>query len=997
MKELFGIPIGPLSAVLTVLLALLVGAVGGLALRNRVFFKLGIRNVRRRRARTSLIVLGLMLGTTIVASALASGDTMSNTIRSSAVESLGNTDVLVSAKGADVDVTVPLGQATGVDYVPEVVLTRITGKLLESNHFDGVAPAIVEAVAVQDVTSRQSEPRVTLFASDGPALAAFGEIRSTRGTVLRLDELIFNEVYLNADAADELGARVGDNLRLYGPNQPARVRVRDIVEFQGAGTDGPAVLVGLHAAQEFLGRQGEVKHVLISAVGGPTNGVRYTDEITSVLAPRLAELGLEADPVKRDALEAADAEGNAYMSIFTTFGSFSIAAGFMLIFLIFVMLAAERRGELGIARAIGTRRGHLVQMYVYEGLAYDLIAAAVGALAGVAVAFGMVFVIASALGTQGIEVRHDVQPRSILVAYALGVLLTFVVVTISAWRVSRLNIVAAVRNLPEPSSHRARRGWIGGLLAVGVGALMVLSGISGGDALPFMLGGSLVLIGAVPVACVLRIPERVAFTAAGLGVVVFCLLPFAWLDALAGTDLKMSFSVWIASGLLVVMGAAWVIVYNADLLLAAVMAVGGRFRSVAPVLKLAIAYPLRAKFRTGTTLAMFTLVVFTLVAGATISGSFIHSFSNTAEFSGGFDVRGDVAAVSPIADPKAALANARGLDASDFGVIGRQSYLPVEARQLGASGDTFEDYPVRGLDEAFLRHTTYEFAAKARGYPDPWKALAARPGLAIVDGLVAPRRDDWGAGYVPPEFQLRGFFVEDGTFNPVPIAVRDPQTGRSMRLTVIGVLQDFVPLSMIGISTSQTSLEGTFGARVEPTAYYFDLAAGLDARTVATQLESAFLANGLEAEALEEVLDDAIDTQVTFNRIVEGFMGLGLVVGVAALGVISARAVVERRQQIGIMRAIGFRRGMIQLSFLLESSFVALTAIAVGTLLGLIVSWNVIGDISGTASFENLAVHVPWANLTVIFLTVYAVALLTTLAPAVRASRVQPAEALRYE
>ena len=51
----------------------------------------------------------------------------------------------------------------------------------------------------------------------------------------------------------------------------------------------------------------------------------------------------------------------------------------MLIFLIFkVMLAAERRGELGIARVIGTRRGHLVQMFVYEGLAYDLLAAAVG-------------------------------------------------------------------------------------------------------------------------------------------------------------------------------------------------------------------------------------------------------------------------------------------------------------------------------------------------------------------------------------------------------------------------------------------------------------------------------------------------------------------------------------------------------------------------------------------------------------------------------------------
>ena len=59
------------------------------------------------------------------------------------------------------------------------------------------------------------------------------------------------------------------------------------------------------------------------------------------------------------------------------------------------MLAAERRTELGIARAVGTRRGHLVQMFVFEGLAYDLLAAAAGALLGVGIAFAMVLGIAS--------------------------------------------------------------------------------------------------------------------------------------------------------------------------------------------------------------------------------------------------------------------------------------------------------------------------------------------------------------------------------------------------------------------------------------------------------------------------------------------------------------------------------------------------------------------------------------------------------------------------
>ena len=57
-------------------------------LRNRVFFRLGVRNARRP-GRTALIVAGLMLGTTIIAAALATGDTMSHTVRSAAVASLG--------------------------------------------------------------------------------------------------------------------------------------------------------------------------------------------------------------------------------------------------------------------------------------------------------------------------------------------------------------------------------------------------------------------------------------------------------------------------------------------------------------------------------------------------------------------------------------------------------------------------------------------------------------------------------------------------------------------------------------------------------------------------------------------------------------------------------------------------------------------------------------------------------------------------------------------
>ena len=227
--------------------------------------------------------------------------------------------------------------------------------------------------------------------------------------------------------------------------------------------------------------------------------------------------------------------------------------------------------------------------------------------------------------------------------------------------------------------------------------------------------------------------------------------------------------------------------------------------------------------------------------------------------------------------------------------------------------------------------------------------------------------------------------------------MRDPQTGKQQRLTVIGVLSDTAPLEMAGIWTSQATLAAAFGDRVDP-----DGAPLRAARRASTPTETAkrarvgFLANGMQADSLEKLLDDAVAASLTFDRLIMGFMGLGLIVGVAALGVISARSVVERRQQIGVLRAIGFRRRMVQRSFLLESSFVALTAIVVGTALGLAVAYSVIDDRAPQPSWESMSFVVPWVTLALIFLASTRSRCYDARARPARLARL-PGRALRYQ
>jgi putative ABC transport system permease protein len=143
---------------------------------------------------------------------------------------------------------------------------------------------------------------------------------------------------------------------------------------------------------------------------------------------------------------------------------------------------------------------------------------------------------------------------------------------------------------------------------------------------------------------------------------------------------------------MIVVGASLAIMYNADVLLGALAAWLGRVRWLAPVLKLSIAYPLRSRFRTGVTLAMFTLVVFTLVVGAITTTSFVSAFNDLRSYGGGFDVRATVAAAAPIRDIQAALKRAPGIEPANFRVVSSQSSRGLaRARDAARAGGRRRD------------------------------------------------------------------------------------------------------------------------------------------------------------------------------------------------------------------------------------------------------------------------------------------------------------------
>ncbi len=107
-------------------------------------------------------------------------------------------------------------------------------------------------------------------------------------------------------------------------------------------------------------------------------------------------------------------------------------------------------------------------------------------------------------------------------------------------------------------------------------------------------------------------------------------------------------------------------------------------------------------------------------------------------------------------------------------------------------------------------------------------------------------------------------------------------------------------------------------------------APGVDDVALVTELQGRFLAAGLVATSIRQSVEQNLAASQSFFRLMQGFLALGLLVGIIGLGVVMVRAVRERRRTIGVLRALGFRAKAVERAFMAESTFVAAEGILIG-------------------------------------------------------------------
>ena len=969
-----------LTPVLVGLLAAAVLATAAIALRGPVVRRLALRQISRRRVEAALVVTGSVLGTAIIVGSLIVGDTLDFSVRQTAYQRLGVIDEVVSSS------TPAQGQQAA---------ERLAG-LRADPDVDGILTVrqTGAAVAKGDGPGRKGEPRAGVLEVDFAAAAAFGG----SGSGLTGPQPGPGQVVINDQLAGALDARAGDTLTFYLYGRSTIARVARVVPTQGlAGYGGSGAFFApgtlLAAAQEAGGRARPETLTLVSNAGGVEGGNAASDRVAAKLRAALGPLtsqGTEVDKPKQEVLEEARQAGDELGSLFLFIGSFAIIAGVLLLVNVFVMLAEERKPELGMLRAVGMRRGRLVRGFVVEGAVYALVAASLGVLAGLGVGRVVVEVAARIFASfgeddGGLDLVFSVTSTSLVNGFAMGFLIAFATVALTSIRISRVNIIAAIRDLPGEGGRRLKRRWVvaSTLAAAGFGAAAWVA-IARSQGVGTYLYPALATLALCPL-LVRLLPRRAVYTATSLAVLGWGLgantvRPRVFDDG--------STTTFIVLGVVLTFSAVLLVSQNQELLLRLFRPLVRRPTASGLAARLAMAYPLARRFRTGAILIMYGLVVFTLVL-ITVLGSVIDAGVDraVANAAGGYAIRVDYNPAAPVTDPAGRLVGGRfagrvqgvaPLSAAEGRVTGLPGLpKPIDSTVVGATSALAEQglFP---LDERLDRLGRDDRAV--------WRAVLADPRYVILDQYLGQT----GAG--PGAVTYRAGDA---------LTLTDPRTGKAERKVIAGILADDTAFDGIGehsfgsaLITSARGLREQFGGGAEASAALLRLAPGASDQALAADLQGEFLANSLVATRIRHLVELDYAANRSFFRLLQGFLALGLVIGIAGLGVVMVRAVRERRRSVGVLRALGFPASTVRRAFLLESSFIALEGILLGAGLAIVTSYLVFKN-DDELQAAGGAFPVPWLSIAVLVAVTAVASLAATAWPARQAARIRPAVALR--
>ena len=411
---------------------------------------------------------------------------------------------------------------------------------------------------------------------------------------------------------------------------------------------------------------------------------------------------------------------------------------------------------------------------------------------------------------------------------------------------------------------------------------------------------------------------------------------------------------------------------------------------------------LRTRLRTFLTVLAFVIGTFTLAMTTAFSQG-LRSYINTQLHAYG----------------QANIINVRvGSTKNQSSSSGVPYYQPARTASLSGRGGEKVTYTLNQHDLATVRTAPYIQAAYA-DYGNlniNYIQLTNSPKYVLqVQSAVPGEKTDLAAGSFPDATQsgivLPFAYVEAlGAATPgqligktvtINVSNAAATANQNYSATITGILPDTAhqPAAYLSYQTLDQMVQYQIGS----TAAFTNIIAVASPNVTKAerqQIKDALQAKNYNVQTYDDILQNFSRplTVVTFG--LTGFAGIALLA--ATIGIVNTllMAVLERTQEIGLLKALGMRRRGITFIYLVEAASIGFWGGLIGVALASLLGW-VINPILNRSVFQGIgSAHIlsyPIPYMAAIIVGAMIIGLLAGTLPAIRAGRLDPIEALRRE
>jgi putative ABC transport system permease protein len=327
----------------------------GLLRRRRVgltdLARIGAGGLRARRLRTGLTALGIAIGIAAMMAVIGISESSRADLLAT-LDRLG-TNLLTVSAGKTM-----FGDASALPEDAPAMIRRIPP-------VDGVSgvEAISAAVLRTDLVPKSETGGIAVLAADAELISTLGgSIAAGRGLDAAMER--YPTVVLGAVAAQRLGIDDVDTERLIdiGGHWFAVIGILDSLPL--SPEIDRAALIGQPIAAELFGATGSPTTIYVRAADAAI------DDVRSVLAATANPENPEEVQVSRpsEVIAARAAAATTFTALFLGLGAVALFVGGLGIANVMLMAVLERRSEIGLRRALGATRGHIVGQFLTEAL-----------------------------------------------------------------------------------------------------------------------------------------------------------------------------------------------------------------------------------------------------------------------------------------------------------------------------------------------------------------------------------------------------------------------------------------------------------------------------------------------------------------------------------------------------------------------------------------------------------------------------------------------------